>query len=200
MGNAISDYREFRPPAALAEYLLCFWTQTIHPFSEFTQRVLSDCCVDILLMNGVPVVIGPWTEPFDANLPPGTNILGARCHPGLASTLLGVPASELLNLSVPLFDLWGNSEAAGFTRIPDEVTVTAQISAMQTALIARIAKTGPIDNAIRAMRSSRSHRFVFRLDFARLGGRELRRGTNLVTVRMHLIFNSLPNREPYPKL
>ena len=69
---AISDYREFRPPSALAEYLLCFWTQTISPSSEFTQRVLPDCCVDILLMNGVPMLIGPWTEPFDANLPPGT--------------------------------------------------------------------------------------------------------------------------------
>ena len=101
---AISDYREFRPPSALAEYLLCFWTQTISPSSEFTQRVLPDCCVDIILMNEVPMVIGPWTEPFDANLPAGTNVLGVRCHPGLASSLLGVPASELLNLSVPLCD------------------------------------------------------------------------------------------------
>ena len=65
---AISDYREFRAPPVLAEYLLCFWTQTISPSSEFTQRVLPDCCVDIILMNEVPMVIGPWTEPFDANL------------------------------------------------------------------------------------------------------------------------------------
>jgi hypothetical protein len=28
----------------------------------------------------------PWTEPFDAHLPSGTNILSARCHPGLASS------------------------------------------------------------------------------------------------------------------
>ena len=150
MGIAISYYREFRPPPALAEYLLCFWIQRVHPSSEFTQRVLPDCCVDMLLINGVPMVIGPWTEPFDANLPPGTNILGARCHPGLASSLLGVPASELLNLSVSLCDLWGSGGTAEFMRIPHEATVAAQISAMETALIARITKAGPVDNAVRA--------------------------------------------------
>jgi AraC-like DNA-binding protein len=147
---AISDYREFRPPPALAEYLLCLWTQTISPSSEFTQRVLPDCCVDILFMNGVPMVIGPWTEPFDAHLPPGTNILGARCHPGLASTILGVPASELLNLSVPLCEIWGSRERAAFTRIADEITVAARMSAMETALLARLRDTGPVDTATRA--------------------------------------------------
>jgi hypothetical protein len=91
--RAVSDYREFRPPRALAEYLLCFWTQTVGPRVEFPQRVLPDCCVDVLLINEVPVVVGPWTEPFVAALPPGTNVVGARCHPGLAPSLLGMPAS-----------------------------------------------------------------------------------------------------------
>jgi hypothetical protein len=34
-------------------------------------------------------------------LAPGTMIVGARCHPGLAPSLLGLPASELLNQTVP---------------------------------------------------------------------------------------------------
>ena len=147
---AISDYREFRAPPAFAEYLLCFWTQTISPSSEFTQRVLPDCCVDIILMNEVPMVIGPWTEPFDANLPAGTNVLGVRCQPGLASSLLGVPASELLNLSVPLCDLWGSGGTAAFTRIGDEIAVAARMSAMETALLARVAKASPVDIATKA--------------------------------------------------
>ena len=150
MGVAISDYREFRPPPALAEYLLCFWTQTIHPPAEFTQRVLPDCCVDIILMNGVPMVIGPWTEPFVTTLPSGTNILGARCHPGLASGPLGMPASELLNRSVPLCEVWGSAESARFARIADETSVSAQIKAMEAALIGRMANAGPVDRATRA--------------------------------------------------
>ena len=150
VGIAVSGYREFRPHRAVAEYLLCFWTQTVHPSSELAQRVLPDCCVDIILMNGVPMVIGPWTESFVANLPPGTNILGARCHPGLASGLLGIPASELLNQSVPLSEVWGSTEAARFAGIADEATLLARMLAMEAALIRRMADSRPIDRAIRA--------------------------------------------------
>src|SRR5713226_642247 len=69
-GRTVSDYREFPAPLALAEYLLCFWTQTIRSPVGFAQRVFPDCCVDILLINDVPMVVGPWTEPFVAPLPP----------------------------------------------------------------------------------------------------------------------------------
>ena len=91
-GRTVSDYPEFPAPLALAEYLLCFWTQTIRSPVGFAQRVLPDCCVAILLINDVPMVVGPRTEPFVAPLPPGTNIIGVRCHPGLAPSLLGLPA------------------------------------------------------------------------------------------------------------
>ena len=149
-GIAISDYREFRPPPALAEYVLCFWTQTICASVGFAQRVLPDCCVDILLMNGVPIVVGPWTEPFVASLPAGTQILAARSHAGLASSLLGVPASDLLNRSVPLCDVWGSAGTAGLARTLEEATLRARMSAMEAALLARIANAHPVDNATRA--------------------------------------------------
>lgn len=148
--SAGSDYHEFRPPGALAEYMLCFWTQTIRSRVAFAQRVVPDGCVDILLMNEVPMVIGPWTEPFVARLAPGTNIVGARCHPGLMSSLLGVPASELRNQSVPLRDVWGNAETARFARIADEPSLSARISAMEAALLRCVANAAPIDKATRA--------------------------------------------------
>jgi AraC-like DNA-binding protein len=148
-GSGVSSYREFRPPAALAEHVLCFWTQTISPSSRFTQRVLPDCCVDIILMNGLPMVIGPWIEPFHADLPSGTSILGVRCHPGLASSVLGVPASELLNLSVPLCDLWGRSKTAGYLRVADQTTLGARVSALEKALFNCLANPKPVDLATR---------------------------------------------------
>jgi len=149
IGVAISSYRKFRPPPALAEFLLCFWTQTIGSSYGFTQRVLPDCCVEIVLMNGRPMVIGPWTEPFDAHLPAGTDILGARCHPGLASSLLRVPASELLNLSVPLCDIWGSGGSSAYSRIAEQTTLVDQVGAMERALLARVANASPIDNTTR---------------------------------------------------
>ena len=81
---------------------------------------------------------------------PVQNVLGARCHPGLASSLLGVPASELLNLSVPLCDIWGSGGTAAFTRIADEITIAARMSAMETALLARVAKASPVYIATKA--------------------------------------------------
>lgn len=149
-GRPVSDYREFRPPLALAEHVLCFWTQTIHSPDEFAQRVLPDCCVDILLMNELPMVVGPWTKPFVARLVPGTNIIGARCHPGLAPSLMGLPASELLNMSVPLSDVWSRAETAPFARIADEPSLPARMSAMQKAVRDRLANSSPVDNTTTA--------------------------------------------------
>lgn len=150
VGTANSSYREFRPPAALAEYLLCFWSQTTSSACEFNQRVLPDCCVDILVMNDVPMVVGPWTEPFVASLPPGTEILGARCHPGLASEVLGMPASELLNRSVPLCDVWGRAECGPLEDMNDNAPLSERMLAMQAGLTRRIANARPVDRATRA--------------------------------------------------
>jgi hypothetical protein len=59
----------------------------------------------------------PLDQSFVAGLAPGTTIIGARFHPGLSPGLLGLPASELLNQSVPLSALWGSAESARFSRI-----------------------------------------------------------------------------------
>lgn len=149
-GGTVSDYCEFRPASALAEHLLCFWTQTIRSPVEFAQRVLPDCCVDILIMNEIPMVVGPWTESFVALLAPGTNIIGARCHPGLVRSIVGIPASELLNRSVPLRDIWDSAETARFARIADEPTLSARMSVMETALLDRVANASPVDKATSA--------------------------------------------------
>jgi AraC-like DNA-binding protein len=145
-----STYREFRPSPELARYLVCLWTQTTHSQTEFAQRVLPDGCVDVVLMNGVAIVVGPWTKPFVANLPPGTNIFGARIHPGLASSLLGISASELLNRSLPLCDVWGSANSSEFGRIADQTTLQARMSAMETLLLMRGATARPADKAIMA--------------------------------------------------
>ena len=150
MAVAASDYREFPPPPALAEYFLCFWTQTIHSPVEFAQRVLPDCCVDILLLNDAPIVVGPWTKSYVAPLPPGTKILGARCHPGLASSLLGLPASELLNCVVSLEDVWGSERTSRFARLADEPALSARMAGMEAALLKCLADSRAVDKAANA--------------------------------------------------
>jgi AraC-like DNA-binding protein len=145
-----STYREFRPSPELERYLVCLWTQTTHSQAEFAQRVLPDGCVDVVLMNGVAIVVGPWTKPFVANLPPATSILGARIHPGLASSFLGISASELLNRSLPLCDVWGSTRTSEFGRIADQTTFPARMSALEKLLHKRGMTARPADKAMMA--------------------------------------------------
>jgi hypothetical protein len=93
-GAATSDYREFLPPPELAGCFLCLWSQTTHGSEEFQERVLRDGWIDILVVNDVPMLAGPWTKSFTASFAPGTTITGARFHPGVASSHLGLPASS----------------------------------------------------------------------------------------------------------
>jgi AraC-like DNA-binding protein len=150
--TAVSDYREFPPPAPLAGYLLCLWTQTIlGSRGEFAQRVLPDACIDLVLINDeAPMVIGPWTEPFVARLAPGTTIVGARCHPGRAPGLLGLPASTLLNQSVTLHNIWSGAASAPFARVAGDSTLLARKLAMEAALLDVLAEADPVDQGMTA--------------------------------------------------
>ena len=75
----VSDYREFPVPALLANHFLCFWTQRIVGSGEYAHSVLPDCCIDIVFINDeLPIVVGPWTDPFIAKPARFTDLQGAR--------------------------------------------------------------------------------------------------------------------------
>ena len=152
LASAVSDYTEYSPPLPLARHLVCLSTQKIlGSRDEFAQRVLPDGCVDIVLINDeAPMVIGPWTEPFVARLAAGTMIVGARCRPGHAPSLLGLPASAVLNQSVPLSAVCGGVASTAFERIAEERTIAAPKSAMEFALLSRLSHGDPVDEATNA--------------------------------------------------
>jgi AraC-like DNA-binding protein len=113
--------------------------------------VLPDTCVDIVVINHEsPLVVGPWTEPFVARLAPGTTVVGARCHPGLAQALIGLPVSTMLNQSVPLDAIWGKAARTRFERIADLRGLATRRSAMEAALLDHMARATPGDETTRA--------------------------------------------------
>jgi AraC-like DNA-binding protein len=148
--GAVSDYCELPSPLPLAEHLLCLWQQTVvGSRDQFAQLVLPDGCIDIVAINDeVPIVVGPWTQAFVARFAPGTIIVGARFHPGVAPSLLGLPASALLNQSVPLTTVWGVTASSRFARITGERNLQARKSAMELALLHRLAHRDTIDRAM----------------------------------------------------
>lgn len=101
-------YREYAPPPAVAEFLVCSWTLQVgrdRPLHQ--QRVLPDGCSDIIWFGDAqPMAVGPMTRPVLETITPGTTLVGLRFRPEVASRVLGLPANELTDRDVPLSELW----------------------------------------------------------------------------------------------
>jgi AraC-like DNA-binding protein len=75
------------------------------------HRILPDGCMDLVLVGGRLLVAGPDTSARvhrDTQRQPAT---GVRLHAGRGPVLLGVPADELRDRTVPLEDVWGDRRA-----------------------------------------------------------------------------------------
>jgi AraC-like DNA-binding protein len=94
-------YREIAPPADLAAHLACVWTSVSRG-----GVILPDGCVDLVWRGDALVVAGPATGPA-AGATPGVPVFGVRFRLGVAGTVLGRPAAEVLDSTVPLDELWG---------------------------------------------------------------------------------------------
>ena len=82
-------------------FVACLWT---HEGPAGARRILPDACVDIVWTGTRLIVAGPATQAATATT---GSALGVRFRVGAAGAALGIPASELLDLSVPIADIWG---------------------------------------------------------------------------------------------
>jgi AraC-like DNA-binding protein len=113
--------------------------------------VLPDTCIDIVLINDEPpMVVGPWNVSFMARLAVGTSITGARLHPGRASCLLGMPASELLNQTIPIAAVKGAMRSMRLEEVIAQPNAAARRSALIRVLSASVEDFAPLDQAVLA--------------------------------------------------
>jgi AraC-like DNA-binding protein len=131
-------YRELPTTNAL---VACLWTRT--DGEPAAQRILPDACVDIVWTGAKLVIAGPATRAVTATT--SGPALGIRFRVGAAGAALGIPAAELLDLTVPLTDVWGEDGA----RIADAVAAAPALATLARAVAARIAGTAP-DRLVRA--------------------------------------------------
>jgi AraC-like DNA-binding protein len=104
------DVHERRPVPALARHVKCVWIQTVSSQSmAFTHRKAPNGSVELVCAVGSrPRILGPQTGPVEETLAPGTTIVGVRLRPEAASSVLGLPTSNLVDLALDADELWGD--------------------------------------------------------------------------------------------
>ncbi len=141
-----SDYRERAPVAALDRHVACVWVQRIGPgTAPMVHRIVPDGCVDIVWMEGGLHVAGPDTGPVLAPLAPGSQVVGIRFRPGLAPTMLGLPAAELIDDRVDLDLLWGGATQRLAERLSGSTGAGAAMRLLERELVERLPAAAPVD-------------------------------------------------------
>jgi AraC-like DNA-binding protein len=108
----MSRYREHPPPADLAELVACTWERSEAGPADGGVRVLPDGSVDLVWSSrGGLVVAGPDTGPVVYPVDSDYAAAGLRLRPGVAGSVLRLPASELRDERPELSALWGRDAA-----------------------------------------------------------------------------------------
>jgi AraC-like DNA-binding protein len=112
------SYVERSPIPALAGVVSSVWIQQVAPDAPaYVQRNIPSGGVELVCRLGrEPRVVGPLTGALVEVLEPGSTVVGLRFAPGAAARVLGLPASELVDLAVDAHDVWG--AAAGGRSAP----------------------------------------------------------------------------------
>jgi len=142
-----AGYSERPPRPALAGVVACLWTG--FGAGGAPARVLPDGCADVIWAPGrEPFVAGPDTAAKLETLPPGPRA-GIRFRPGAAAALLGLPASRIRDLRVPLRELWPRDAAL---RLSDHLDrgagAAAWLAALEGAVLERAADAPATDGFV----------------------------------------------------
>jgi AraC-like DNA-binding protein len=142
---AAQSYVERAPAAPLAGLVSSAWIQRSGDEAYRSRHIPNGSVELVCALGAEPRVVGPLTEPLVEVLEPGTTIVGVRLHPGAAPAVLGVPASEVVDLAVDLWDapalgeqLADASPEAALRRL--ERHVAARMSGEPDPLIAEAVK------------------------------------------------------------
>lgn len=161
-GPIPESYVEYAPPAALREYVECFWTRGAVPVDATRHHVIPDGCIDLLFtydsVAGAEgpasmMAVGTMTRPLSVGATDAAAYVGVRFWPGRALPFLGVPAAEITDLRVSIAELW---------RGRDQSLVDTQLTALggwrapfERLLLARLARAEgedrTVDAAVRAI-------------------------------------------------
>jgi len=100
--------RERQPARDLAGVLRCTWRGDLRDF----RMPLPDECLDLVWIDdGTLWLSGPESRSWAPAAPTGVTAVGVRFEPGVGPAVLGLGASEVLDMRVRLEELWSDRAA-----------------------------------------------------------------------------------------
>ena len=142
-------YRELAPPPEVRAHVLCGWT--LDAGRPRDDAVLPDGCMDIVWRDGHGLIAaGPDTGPAPVSRRPGSTVVGVRFRPGAGAAMLGLPASELRDLRVPLAELWDEDAERLEERLHDAGSPSERLEVLQRELQCRLARADRPDPMVAA--------------------------------------------------
>jgi AraC-like DNA-binding protein len=146
------SFRERPPAPALAGHLASVWIQTVAPdAAPYTHRTIPHGSIELSVQLGsTPRVTRPQTGPVVDTLAPGSIVVGVRFHPGAAPVVLGVPASELVDLTLAWEKLRGQSGVALGEAIAAAASPQAAAAILEQAVLHLLADADTPDPIVRA--------------------------------------------------
>ncbi len=140
----MTPYREDAPSGEVYSLVACRWVrQTPEDTRRRSVLILPDGCVDLLWREGELVLAGVDRAARPSRIAPGERILGLRLRPGLAGAVLGMPASEVLDVHVRLEELLGPQARELTERLGGSANDDEAFALLEEAVSTRIADAGP---------------------------------------------------------
>ena len=137
-------YRELAPSGDVYSLVACRWMrQGAEDETSESVLVLPDGCVDLLWREGELVLAGLDRSARPSRVAPGERILGLRLRPGVAGAVLGMPASEVLDVHVRLEELLGSSASKLAERLEESEGDSEAFELLEEAIGRRIKDGGP---------------------------------------------------------
>jgi AraC-like DNA-binding protein len=151
--DPVQSYRERLPASALAREVASVWVLEVDAKGGvYEHRTVPNGSIEISYTLGSDrvEVSGPQRGARAARVDPGTTVIGIRFRPGAAPSILGLPASELVDLSVNLDRLWGLGGNVLAERLGEVLAPERALRLLEDELVRRLADTTAPDPLVTA--------------------------------------------------
>lgn len=140
----MTAYRELPPSRDLYSLVACRWVREAPPDDASDSiLVLPDGCVDLLWRDNELLLAGTDRTARRSPIVPGQRVLGLRLRPGVAGAVLGMPASEVLDVHTRLEDLLGRWASELSERLGESNGDQAAFALIETSIGSRIEDDRP---------------------------------------------------------